>query len=429
MSASGLSILESGFGLGGYTARGIDEAARLPHECLIESDRHWMRLALIEAMEGIGRSSPNPAVGAVIVKDGVLIAKGSTQEYGSFHAEAMAVKSADPERLKGATCYVTLEPCGGTGKQGPCADALIAAGIRRVVVAAQDPHEKAAGLGLRKLKDAGIELTLDCFSAEAKAWHFPFLAFQTKKAPIIVGKWAQTLDGHLADDLDNSQWISGPRSRAYTHWLRQKYDAIMVGVHTVLKDRPRLTARDSAKPLARHPHKIVFDPSGRLQTASAEVLEALLSEVDPIQGPLVYWCTEPKVRNYPENLRLYRDRIIHLPNIDFDHWEGFFRSLSDDHERRFGRHLQSIMAEGGSQLLTLLMRSNQLDAAHIFVRAGFLGGSRNRIAKLDQGQNPALGIMQRHDYKLLAVQQIDDDVLLECVQRKYDLWSVGLTPA
>lgn len=393
----------------------------MSHPNLIDTDEGWMRLALLEAMEAVGRTSPNPAVGAVIVKDGKLLSKASTDAYGLMHAETRALQNVSAELLKGASCYVTLEPCGGRGKQGPCADALIAAGISRVVIAATDPHEKAGGLGIEKLRAAGIEIRLHVMESEAKAWHFPFLAFQKKKAPIVIGKWAQTLDGHLADDADNSQWISGKRSRSYTHWLRQKYDAIMVGVHTVLQDSPKLTVRDSAGPIVRHPHKIIFDPSGKLQTASPQTVEALLSEVKN-GGPLVYWCTEAKIHSYPPNLAAFKDHIIHLPTINFDDWDGFFLSISKDHESRFGRHMQSIMAEGGSQLLTLLMRSSQLDATHIFVRAGFLGGSRNRIALLHQGQNPSLNIMQRHDYKLLAVQQIDDDFVVECVSRTYDLW-------
>ncbi len=422
MAVQRLSPLSYGYGLGGIIARGIDAGAAAPYQNPMSEDERFMSLALLEAMEAVGRSSPNPSVGAVIVKDGAVIAKASTQAFGLLHAETMALSLAPADQLKGATCYVTLEPCGGRAKQGPCAEALIAAGIARVVVAATDPNEKAAGLGLQKLKDAGVQITLDCLSAEARAWHFPFLAYQTKKSPIIIGKWAQTLDGHLADDQDNSQWISGPRSRAYTHWLRQKYDAIMVGVHTVLHDHPRLTARDSPLPHARHPCKIVFDPSGRLETANQDALEALLDEANPKSGPIVYWCTESKVSRYPANLLPYKDQIVHKPTIDFLNWSAFFQSLSDDYQQRMGRYLQSIMVEGGSQLLTLLMRSNQLDAAHIFVRAGFLGGSRNRIAHLHQGQNPSLNMMQRHDYRLIASQQIDDDVVLECVQKRLDLW-------
>jgi diaminohydroxyphosphoribosylaminopyrimidine deaminase/5-amino-6-(5-phosphoribosylamino)uracil reductase len=422
MAVAPLSLLHSGYGLGGYIARGIDAEAASAYPNAWSADEHFMSLALREGMEAVGRSSPNPSVGAVLVKDGAVIAKASTQVYGSFHAETMAISLAPIERLKGSTCYVTLEPCGGRGKQGPCADALIKAEVARVVVATTDPHEKAASLGLQKLRAAGIEVSIGCLAAEAKAWHFPFLAFQSKQSPVVIGKWAQTIDGHLADDYDNSQWISGPRSRAYTHWLRQKYDGILIGVQTVLHDKPRLTARDSAPPHVRHPHKIVFDPSGRMATASSEVVEALLDEVSPDRGPIVYWCTESKVKGLPPNLSPYSDRIIHRPSIDLSDWSGFFQDLSDDHKQRFARPLQSILAEGGSQLLTLLMRSNQLDAAHIFLRAGFLGGSRNRIGRLSQGPNPSLNITERHDYRLIASQSIDDDVLLECVQRRFDLW-------
>lgn len=415
MTASGLSILESGFGLGGYIPRGIEAGTYFSD--IVSNDEGWMRLALLEAMEAIGRTSPNPAVGAVLVKDGRLLSKASTQAYGSLHAETMALKLASPLSVLGATCYVTLEPCGGKGKQGPCAEALIAAGIKRVVVAAKDPHEKAGGLGLKKLEAAGIEITLGVLEEEAKAWHFPFLAYVTKQAPIIIGKWAQTLDGHLADDSGHSQWISGPKSRAYTHWLRQKYDAIMVGAQTVLCDKPRLTARDSAKPLVRNPHKIIYDPSGRLATADESVWQNLLEETGE-SGPLLFWCTENHVQA-PKIVQLASDRLVHQNQIKREDWPDLFGKLALDVKSRTSRDLQSIMVEGGSQLLTLLMRADQLDAAHVFVRAGVLGGERNRIGKLNQGDNPSLPLMQRHDYKLIASQVIEDDVVIECTKRIY----------
>lgn len=423
MSDIRLAILESGFGLGGWIPRALDASVQAPRFPGLKGDKLWMAEALVAAMEGIGRSSPNPAVGALLVQGGLVIGQGATETYGALHAERVAINSADVNALQGSTCYVTLEPCGGlNGKQPPCADALINAGITRVVVATNDPHIKAGGLGLTQLKNAGIEVESGCLAAEAKAWHFPFLAYQDKQSPIIIGKWAQTLDGHLADDDNHSQWISGSRSRRYTHWLRQKYDAIMVGVATVLHDKPRLTARESALPHARDPHKIIFDPSARLSSASAETLTALFDKTESL-GPIVYWCTDPRTLTLPPVLLPYKDHIEHLPIVDTHNLAGLLAHLAAAHRKRFGRDLQSIFVEGGAQLLTLLMRADLLDACHIFVRAGILGGSRNRIGRLERGENLSLPLMQRTDYKLLTTLAIDDDVLIECVHRRYQFWS------
>jgi len=422
MSDTRLALLESGFGLGGYIPRAIAADAPPPSIPRTDIDRYWMAQAILEAMEGIGRTSPNPSVGAVIVKGEIEVSRGATEVYGSLHAERVALNAAAllGADLKDATCYATLEPCGGRGgKQPPCADGLVTAGLGRVVIGADDPHKKAAGLGLNTLTAAGITIER-ALSGEAKAWHFPFLAAQHKGGPVLIGKWAQTLDGHLADDHNNSQWISGPRSRAYTHWLRQKYDAIMVGMNTLLLDSPRLTARDSAPPHARQPHKIIFDPSARLATASSKVLEALFDSTSA-SGPIIYWCTKDKSIKLPLDLSSYADRLIHVPYSDED-VPLLFKHLDAKHRERFGCELQSVMVEGGAQLLTLLLRADLFDACHVFVRAGILGGLRNRVGRLERGDNPVRDLMERNDFHLLATQQIDDDVLIECVSRKYDFW-------
>ncbi len=413
MSHSRLTILENGFTLGGYLPRALDASAQAPSG--LDGDRRFMAEALLEAMAGNGLSNPNPTVGAVIVKDGRIVARGHTQAYGSFHAERFAVMNGKPEELRGATCYVTLEPCGGAGKTVPCADALIAAGLARVVVGTTDPHPKAAGLGLAKLQAAGLAVTLHGLEAEAKAWHFPFLASVEKKAPVIIGKWAQTLDGHLADDRGVSQWISGPSSRAYAHWLRQKYDAIMIGAGTLLADKPRLTARDSVPPHHRHPHKVVYDPKGALLGASDEVWRALLDSVEA-QGPKIFWCTEPGVKA-DARISAERTRIVQVPAVNGLQWPLLWAALQDAYAQAQGYPLLSILVEGGATLLTELVRADELDACHIFVRAGILGGEKNRIGRLNKGDNPSLDLMQRRDYRLLTTQMIHDDMLVECVKR------------
>jgi diaminohydroxyphosphoribosylaminopyrimidine deaminase/5-amino-6-(5-phosphoribosylamino)uracil reductase len=428
LEADTLHPLHSGFGFGGYIPRAINALSGKDFPAQPD-DEAWMKLALLESMEGIGRASPNPAVGAVFVKDGRLISKGATLAYGDRHAERVALDAVtDRSVLQGATCYVTLEPCAGTGKQPPCVEALLASGISRIVVGAMDPHPKAAGQGLKALAHAGITVETNVLGGECRAWLFPFLAYQQLQRPVVIGKWAQTLDGHLADDHGRSQWISGKKARAYTHWLRQKYDAILVGVGTALADAPSLTVRDAAPPLHRQPHKIVFDPKGRLATGQPEVFQNLRQGLKPT-GPVLFYAVEaPNWKHAPwmDAFSEVIEPVLMPPQCS---WLEFLRLLDHQHRARLGYELQSIMVEGGAQILTLLVRDELLDALQVFVRTGILGGSRHRIGRLDARDgasappaNPLLDLNARHDFQLVSTQQLGDDVVLECAHRRFTFW-------
>lgn len=416
MPSSIVHPLKHGFGLGGWIPRALDPKAGLPDLGDPASDAYWMGRALVKAMDAVGIASPNPSVGAILCKDGATLGSGATEAYGGRHAERVALDEAGQARS--ASCYVTLEPCALPGKQPPCSDALIAAGIKRCIIGSLDPHPKASGLGLKRMRDASIEVVQGCLAAESMAWHFPFLAYQERNRPVLIGKWAQTLDGHLADDYDNSQWISGASSRLYTHWLRQKYDGIMVGAGTVLRDVPRLTARSLAA--SRQPHKIVYDPSGRLLQASAAVVAALEDELT-IHGPLFYWCTAADVTIENSPFKGLADRVVLVKFPKGEPLSGLVSRLHDHHCQRFSYDMQSILVEGGAQLLTLLMREQLLDALHVFIRAGVLGGQKNRIGRTGRN-DPSLTLMQRHDFRLLSSYQLDDDIVLECVHRRYRYW-------
>jgi diaminohydroxyphosphoribosylaminopyrimidine deaminase/5-amino-6-(5-phosphoribosylamino)uracil reductase len=187
--------------------------------------------AFLEAMKAVGRPNPNPAVGCVIVRDSdqTVVARGYTQQYRGPHAERVAFDSWQSTlagatqagaSLRDCTAYVTLEPCAHTGHQPPCAEMLAQSELARVVVGLQDPNHLVNGAGIARLRSAGKEVVLTSdFVAELKAWHLPFLIDKKRKRPAIFAKWAQTLDGQLCDDMDRSQWISGPQARAYTHCL------------------------------------------------------------------------------------------------------------------------------------------------------------------------------------------------------------------
>lgn len=432
MGPQALELLKSHFGLGGWIPRALDAGALLP--TARDADEQGMLYALLSAMEGNGRANPNPCVGAALVKDGRLLARAATLSYGDLHAERNALAQLPADAARGSTCYVTLEPCGKVGKQPPCSEALIEAGIRRCVIGAEDSHPKVAGQGLAQLRAAGIEVAYSGFRGECYAWHFPFLAGLARQdsapRPTLIGKWAQTLDGHLADDSGRSQWITGPQARAYTHWLRQKYDMVLVGVGTALVDAPQLTVRDAAPPLLRQPHKAIYDPKGRLSAAGPKVLAALRAELRA-GGPQLYWIVE-KGQTLSGNWwqEWEQEKILQRLSVEAcSSWSEKLAALSAFYLEREGYPLQSIMVEGGSQLLTALLRADLLDACHVFIRAGILGGSEHRIGRLrvpPQGDsariNPPRALMERHDFRLLASQQLADDIVLECVHRRYDFW-------
>ncbi len=257
------SLLKTGYSLGGRIERTL--ASDFCFLATPRSHEEWMERALLLSMEAVGWSSPNPAVGCLIVKSEKVIAKGFTQEFRKEHAERVAIHSLQNlDDLDGATIYVTLEPCSHFGSQPPCVDLLVHSPIKTVVIACQDPDPRVNGQGIQRLKDAGKEVIVGVLENEAKAWHFPFIRNRISEKPVWIAKWAQTQDGAMADAQGNSKWITNETSRAYTHWLRQKYDAILVGARTWIRDRPQLSVRDCATPHRRNPHRLIFDPNGAL---------------------------------------------------------------------------------------------------------------------------------------------------------------------
>lgn len=231
-----------------------------------------MGRALELAWRGWGRVSPNPLVGAVALQDGTVVGEGWHAEYGGLHAETAALRAAGP-RTAGGTLYVTLEPCNHAGKQPPCTEAIIAAGIRRVVAAAPDPNPEAAG-GADRLRAAGIEVELGMRAEEAGAQNASFFhAFKGLARPFVALKLATTLDGRIADHGGRSRWISGAGARDYVHWLRAGFDAIGVGGHTARVDDASLTVRGELEP-RQPPRRVVFDRLGDLPLDSALVRSA-----------------------------------------------------------------------------------------------------------------------------------------------------------
>ena len=228
----------------------------------------FMRLALRLAERAIGETSPNPVVGAVIVKRGRVVGQGYHRQAGRAHAEIEALRQAG-RHAAGATMYVTLEPCHHTGRTPPCCEALIKAGIRRVVAAMRDPNPTTNGRGIARLRRAGIQVATGILEKEAKQLNAPFTKTITTKTPFCVAKIAQSLDGKIATRTGESRWISSVASRAFTHQLRRQVDAVVVGVNTVMTDNPLLTARDPRR-RARpgRPVKVIVDSHLRTPLSS-----------------------------------------------------------------------------------------------------------------------------------------------------------------
>jgi diaminohydroxyphosphoribosylaminopyrimidine deaminase/5-amino-6-(5-phosphoribosylamino)uracil reductase len=348
--------LRPGYSLGGRIDRTLRNSVTPSFDFSTpeSTDLYWMEQALLISMNGVGWTAPNPAVGCVIVRENQLIASGFTQTYKKEHAERMAfAQIQNRDDLKEATVYVTLEPCTHTGHQPPCVDLLLKSPVRRVVVATADPDVRVAGQGIQKLKDAGKEVVVGILQNEAQAWHFPFLKNRLAQKPVWIAKWAQTESGHLADADGNSKWITNSESRAYTHWLRQKYDAILVGAQTWITDRPSLTVRDCAEPHRRNPARLVFDPKGLL--AELPIKDILIHDESPVWVYLDEDIYQAKKNYLPE--------AKGLTWISFRGVEGFVKAVEST---AFERPLQSIFCEGGARLINTLMQHGIFDAVHRF---------------------------------------------------------------
>jgi diaminohydroxyphosphoribosylaminopyrimidine deaminase/5-amino-6-(5-phosphoribosylamino)uracil reductase len=231
-----------------------------------------MKLALKEAKKGLGRTSPNPAVGAVIVRDGEVIARGYHKKAGTPHAEINALRKTTPEQTYGATMYVTLEPCSHTGKTPPCCRAIVEAGIARVVIGMTDPNPLVNGNGIGYLRDSGVEVESGVLRKQCEVINYPFIKYITTRRPWVIMKAGVSLDGRLNYQRGQSGWITGEKSARKVHHLRNQVDAILVGKGTVLIDNPSLTTRIGGRS-AKDPARVILDSDLSVQ-ADARVFHS-----------------------------------------------------------------------------------------------------------------------------------------------------------
>jgi diaminohydroxyphosphoribosylaminopyrimidine deaminase/5-amino-6-(5-phosphoribosylamino)uracil reductase len=321
-------------------------------------DRWHMARAIELAARGQGAVEPNPMVGCVVAEGAEIIGEGWHRGYGGPHAEVEALAVAG-RRARGATLYVTLEPCCHHGKTPPCTDAVLAAGIRRVVVAAADPFPAVAGQGLKTLQQAGVAVEVGLLEAEARRLNAPYLKRLTTDRPWIIAKWAMTLDGKIASHTGDSRWISAPQSRAIVHQLRGRVDAIVVGRRTAEVDDPLLTARPAGPRTAT---RVVVDSHGKLSGASQLVKTAR-------QTPLVIAAGEQITAADRDRLEAAGCEVLICPGQT--HAQRLDALLSELGRRR----LTNVLVEGGGELLGSLLDARAIDEVHVFVAPKLLGGS------------------------------------------------------
>ena len=324
-----------------------------------------MRAALALARRSLGRTWPNPAVGCVIVRDGCVIARGRTQDGGRPHGEADAIAHATGS-LKGATAYVTLEPCSHHGKSPPCADALIAVGVSRVVSALEDPHPKVNGQGHAKLRAAGIAVEVGEGAKEAAEINAGFLLRVREGRPLFHLKIASSLDGHTATASGESKWITGPAARADGHRLRATHDAILVGANTVGADDPDLTCRLPG--LDRHsPVRVVIDSKARLSPASKLAASA---------GDVPVWlvCTPQAPSAAREALQARGVEILEV-----DATPAGLVDIAAAATALGGRGLTRVLVEGGGTIAAAFLKAGLVDRLSVY-RGGLLMGADSRSA-------------------------------------------------
>lgn len=348
----------------------------------------FMREALREAAKGAGQTSPNPAVGAVVVRDGEIVGRGYHVYAGRKHAEVIAIEQAG-ERARGASLYVTLEPCSHTGRTGPCADAVIEAGIRRVVAAMEDPNPLVAGGGFRRLREAGITVETDMeASEEAHRLNEAYIHFMRTGLPLVTLKAAVTLDGKIAAPEDNQGWITSEQARAHVQTLRHSSDAILTGIGTVLADDCLLTDR-SGLPRSRPLLRIVVDSQLRLPPDSKMVRSA--------QGDVAVVTTSVA----PEERRLVLEQAgVRVLVFDGPGGRTDFPSIV----RWLGSETyQSLMIEAGSKVNWSALESGAVDKIFFYYAPKILGGMQSLPVAGGAGRRRRVDAIRFHNVRLHSI--------------------------
>lgn len=361
----------------------------------------YMQRALDLACEALGRTSPNPAVGAVIVRRGEVVGEGFTQPPGSAHAEIVALAQAG-QRADGAELYVTLEPCCHYGRTPPCTDAILEAGIRVVHIATVDPFPAVNGGGIEVLRRAGLEVRVGEREAAATKLNEAFFHFVRTRRPFVTAKWAMTLDGKIASRTGDARWITGDAARHVVHQERDASDAIIVGVGTAVVDDPKLTVRLDAgsqrsAPRSAPPLRVVFDSTARIP------VESHLIATSHEQPTLVFVTSRASTERI-ECLRAAGAEVIAVPD------SGGRVNPGVALERLAERGIVRVLLEGGGELFAAFFEAGLIDRVMAFVAPKVIGGRAAPTPIGGSGQNLMADATGLRD---VVIRSFDADILIE----------------
>jgi diaminohydroxyphosphoribosylaminopyrimidine deaminase / 5-amino-6-(5-phosphoribosylamino)uracil reductase len=358
------------------------------------TDESYIKLAIELAKKGIGKVSPNPLVGCVIIKDERIIGAGYHEKFGGNHAEINAINSAQ-ENLEGATLYINLEPCSHQGKTPPCVDKIIERKMKRVVVGTLDMNRLVSGAGVKKLKAAGIEVKVGLLEKECVELNKFFFKYITKKIPYVTLKAAQTIDGKIADTAGNSKWVSSVSSRRYVHSLRAKYDAVLIGSGTVLADDPSLTVRLTE---GRNPKRIVLD-SNLILTSDYKIIR------NNADKNLIVVTSK---KNISKKRRIKKLNSLGAKVLFVRENKNGMINLKSAMLELAKHEIASVLVEGGSEIYTSFVRENFFDNIVLFVSPKILGPGLSFVNAFGNGT-----LKNALKVKFESVETIDEDLLVE----------------
>ncbi len=364
---------------------------------MMEKDKKYMKKAIDLAKKGRGDTLPNPMVGAVVVKNDQIIAEGYHEKPGELHAERVALNKAG-EKAKNSTLYVNLEPCDHHGRTPPCTEKIIESKVKRVVIGTMDPNPKS-GNGIKRLRDNGIEVKTGVLEEESKKLNEVFFKYSTEGIPYIVSKAAMTMDGKIASRTGDSKWISNEESRNFSHKLRDRYDGILVGANTVIKDNPRLTTRlkneDGDNPL-----RIILDYRLRIPIDSKVIKK---------EGDILISTSKEMKNTKKEKIDRLKDiNNLNLFYMDDKGLDGLLNYLGDN-------GITSVLVEGGSEVHWSFFGDDLVDKIYFFIAPKIVGG-KNSVSVV--GGKGFERIKDSLKIEELEIKTFEDDILIKGYPRR-----------
>lgn len=360
-------------------------------------DIKFMRMALSLALKGEGFTSPNPYVGAILVKGNRVVGKGYHKRAGSPHAEIVALNSSGV-KAKGSTLYVNLEPCIHYGRTPPCVPEIVKAGIKRVVIGMIDPNPLVSGKGIEKLKSEGIDTQVGILEGDAKRVNEIYIKYITKEEPFVVLKWAMSLDGKIATCTGDSRWISHESSREVVYRMRGKFDAILIGIETLIKDDPILTTHQKGR---KEPKRVIIDSMGRIPLSCK-----LLKEVEePVRGGKIILATTHHIKK--EKIEELKNRRV---EIIFTEEKNRQVNLKDLMKELGRRQITSLMVEGGGEVTASFLKDRLADRVLLFTSPIIIGGRDAKTPVEGEGVKKVAEAISIHR---LSYRRVGEDIMIE----------------